>query len=184
MKRPLILICALLLTLSSAWTTINFSTDGYLPWSEERKLSWSDFRGDINTFSGADAATAIHITARPYYYKKRLFYNVEAYFIPDESWCRSKSQELLDHEQLHFDIAELYARKARKKISEYRQMGVRDVNEYNLAVSKILEESNRFDREYDRHTIHGSLSERQLRWAKNVRIEIEMLDQFSRENWK
>src|SRR5436190_4980330 len=139
MKRNLFLLLLLLpaILILGGWTSID--TSEFIPWSINRKLTWNDFHGFASSYSQADAATAIHISARPFYHKKKLYYDVNAYFIPNQSWFRTKSAALLRHEQLHFDIAELYARKVRKKISEYSQMGVRDVHEYNQAVMQILD---------------------------------------------
>ena len=134
--------------------------------------------------SHADAATGIHLSSLPYRYKNRIFYRVDAYFIPSRSWVRERSERLLAHEQLHFDIAELYARGARKKISELRQMGVRDVAEYNFAIQKVLEESNDTDRLYDRETIHGAISEKQKRWEREIALELQVLERFSSAHWK
>jgi hypothetical protein len=184
--KNLILLPALLATLivSSAWSTKSSDTSYYVEWSGARKLGWEDFRGQINSTSHADAATAIHISAKPFYKKKKIFYAVDAYFIPDQSWYRSKSEALLRHEQLHFDLAELYARKARKKISEYRQMGIRNIADYNNAISRVLQESNRIDMQYDFDTLHGTLSEEQLKWEQNVAQELSIMQNFSRENWR
>jgi hypothetical protein len=183
MRTTTVLLFAIIATALSGWSTIAES-DRYILWDEDRKLSWDDFQGIVNHSSHADAATAINIKAKPFIQKKRIFYVVDAYFIPKQSWCRAKSENLLRHEQLHFDIAELYARKARKKISEFRQMGIRDVAEYNRAISKILQESNSVDVEYDFNTLHGTLPERQAAWEKNIALELKILENFSRANWK
>jgi hypothetical protein len=183
MNKKLLILLTTAIVISSSWTTASHD-DNYVAWNGTRKLTWSDFRGAVNYDSHADAATAIHISAKPFYYKKRLFYDVKAYFLPDQSWCRSRSENLLRHEQLHFDIAELYARKARKKISEYRQMGIRDIAEYNKAVEQILQASNVTDLRYDSNTMHGALSERQDRWEKEVHTELAVLENFSAVNWK
>ena len=44
---------------------------------------------------------------------------VYAHFYPDKSWVikEQSSEHILNHEQLHFDITELHARKFRKQLS-------------------------------------------------------------------
>lgn len=51
----------------------------------------------------------------------RVVVDVYAYFSPRQSWYHKDMADdhLLSHEQLHFDITELYARKLRKKIATY-----------------------------------------------------------------
>jgi hypothetical protein len=184
MKKEFLALTLTALIISSSWTTIRSNNSTFISWDETRKLSWQDFRGAVSRTSHADAATAISISARPFYHKKRLFYDVNAYFIPEQSWSKAKSAQLLRHEQLHFDIAELYARKVRKKISEYRQMGIQDLGEYNRAISSILQESNRIDVQYDFSTFHGALTEKQARWEKEINTELQVLNNFSKTNWK
>jgi hypothetical protein len=185
MKKALNLLILVSAMMLSGWTlTYENKADDLISWNEHRRLTWDDFKGRVNETSMADAATAIHISAKPFYRKKKLYYDVNAFFIPHQSWCRSKSERLLAHEQLHFDIAELYARKARKKISELSQMGLRDVKEYNRAVSRILQESNRVDVEYDMNTLHGSHIQRQENWERQIKLELNILSRFSSANWK
>jgi hypothetical protein len=183
MNKSLIAILFITTVVSTSWTGTKYDSYNYLAWNENRKLQWEDFKGVVNTSSHADAATAIHISARPYYKKKKLYYDVDAFFIKEQSWCRSRSNHLLNHEQLHFDIAELYARKVRKKISQYHELGIKDVNQYNNAIRKILDESNRLDASYDLRTIHGSMQSKQLQWEKNIRYELNALQDYSREKW-
>src|SRR5690606_10163074 len=47
---------------------------------------------------------------------------IEAVFSPENSSAKAKDKkpEVLGHEQLHFDISELFARKLRKRIRESR----------------------------------------------------------------
>jgi hypothetical protein len=180
--KPLYVFAFIALAFCTSWTTP--STETFIAWNEYDKLSWTDFRGHANEYSHADAATAVHISAKPFRKGKRLFYTVDAYFIPEQSWYRSRSSSLLAHEQLHFDIAELYARKARKKISELRQMGITDVHEYNREIKRILQESNKVDARYDHNTLHGSIGSRQKKWEAEIHQELKVLKAFSRENWR
>jgi hypothetical protein len=184
MKKLTFLLLLGVLFIFGSWTSGTNTYDEYVRWNEDTKLTWGHFRGVASPSSTADAATAVHISARPYRIKKKIFYTVEAYFIPNQSWCRSRSERLLGHEQLHFDIAELYARKARKKISEYRQMGIKDVNTYNEAVSRILQESNSVDLRYDFDTLHGTMQDKQEQWEKDIATELRILSDFSSKNWK
>jgi hypothetical protein len=167
------LIVSLTGTLLLIAATSHSVTDAFL-WSE-RKLTWDDFRGIPDPESHADAATAIRIKAEPFYKKRKLHYRVSAWFVPSKSWCRFKTDELLAHEQLHFDIAELYARKARKKVIELEQAGETDIDAYNSALQTILNESNEVDSDYDRETMHGSLPRAQASWRFKVDVEMMLL---------
>src|SRR5687768_2492955 len=89
-----------------------------ISWNEFYKLQWHDFQGEPGEDARGDAGAAVQIKAKPFLVKKEIKYDVVALFNRNKSWARGQSTTLLAHEQLHFDIAELYARKIRKKIKE------------------------------------------------------------------
>lgn len=176
---PFVLIA---FTLMGASTSDRMNDD--LHWDPVKSLSWDDFRGRPDHLAKGDAASRISLRARPYKKRNQLFYVVTPVFHRNESWCKKPTPELLAHEQLHFDIAELFARKSRMKISTLKRQGVRDVSVYNAAVSEIFEESNRVDAQYDHETVHGASRKKQTEWEYSVRIELMLLNRFSSENWK
>jgi predicted secreted Zn-dependent protease len=149
-----------------------------LSWNEFYKLQWEDFQGKPAEYSLGDAATSVKIKAKPFLVKNRIKYDVVAVFSRKKSWARDRSASLLAHEQLHFDIAELYARKIRKKISELSDRGVNDIKVYNAAIQELLEESNAADQQYDLETLHGGMSKRQASWSKKVKDELAELKRY------
>jgi predicted secreted Zn-dependent protease len=146
-----------------------------LEWNEYYTLTWEDFQGQATEGSMGDAGTAVQIKATPYYVKDKVRYNVFAYFDRSKSWSRDQSTLLLAHEQLHFEIAELYARKIRQKIADLEKKGVNDVKTYNAAINAILNESNEVDQRYDVETLHGAMQKKQAQWQKTVKQELQSL---------
>jgi hypothetical protein len=173
----IVLLCSLLLMSSSP-------SPEDLQWNEYRPLKWEDFQGEININSLADAATAVTIRADGFKKKGKIYYQVNSVFHKRRSWYRKKSVQLLRHEQLHFDIAELYARRIRKTISELQRKDVSDVRQYKNAIEKLLEESNRIDQAYDNKTIHGIDLNRQRLWEKNIHDQLDSYSSYSAPNWK
>lgn len=151
-----------------------------LSWNEFYKLQWDDFQGEPDKHSLGDAGTAVKIRAKPFLVKNRIRYDVVASFNRKKSWARDKSASLLAHEQLHFDIAELYARKIRKKISELSDRGVNDISVYNAAIQQLLLESNEADEQYDMETLHGALSKKQTAWTAKVKNELAALQRYKK----
>lgn len=151
-----------------------------LSWNEFYKLQWYDFQGAPDKDSHGDAATAVSIKAKPFLVKNEINYDVVAIFNRSKSWVRDRSPSLLAHEQLHFDIAELYARKIRKKIRDLKANGVDDIKTYNAAIKALLQESNEVDIQYDIETLHGAMSKRQAAWAENVAEELARLERFKK----
>ena len=146
-----------------------------LLWNEFYKLQWDDFQGEPDKGSLGDAGTAVQIKAKPYLVKKEIRYDVEALFNRKKSWARDTSPSLLAHEQLHFDIAELYARKIRKKIRELQKQRVNDIKTFNEAIQTLLIESNEVDAQYDLETLHGALSRKQAEWSSRIKQELASL---------
>ncbi|ELR70574.1 hypothetical protein C900_03555 [Fulvivirga imtechensis AK7] len=151
----------------------------YIEWTPSYQLNWNDFAGQPGAGAIGDAGTAVAIKAKPYIEKSKIHYIVHALFDKHKSWYRDKSPSLLAHEQLHFDLAELYARKARKKIIEIALTGETDLKVYNQAVQKILNESNMIDRQYDAETLHGSITKKQQEWKERVDKELIALQSYT-----
>jgi predicted secreted Zn-dependent protease len=170
-----------LLTVTTAFgQSSNTSLTGknIILWNEFYKLQWNDFQGEPQENSIGDAGAVVQIKAKPYKVKSRIFYTVEAVFNRKKSWARDQSQALLAHEQLHFDIAELYARKIRQKIKELSDRGVDDVKTFNAAIQQLLDESNEIDRQYDIETLHGAISKRQAAWTDKVKQGLRDLENY------
>ena len=125
------------------------STARGLTWVQHPALSWNDFKGRARRNTGepsamTDTGFRVQLECR----NGVLDIRVEAEFYPGSSWVKAgrKSAELLRHEQGHFDLTELYARKIRKAIREAR-IGCEDDRRAEAAGKKIFEE---LDREWER----------------------------------
>jgi predicted secreted Zn-dependent protease len=151
-----------------------------ISWNEFYKIQWHDFQGEPGEGSIGDAGAFVQIKAKPFLVKKKVNYNVVALFNRRKSWARDHSESLLAHEQLHFDIAELYARKIRKKVKELNDRGVKDIKTYNAAIQDLLLESNKADQQYDLETLHGALSKKQAAWVKKVKEELSALQRYKK----
>jgi hypothetical protein len=151
-----------------------------IEWNEYYTITWEDFQGSPTHESIGDAGTAIKIKATPFFIKNRVYYDVEALFDRKKSWSRAKSDPLLEHERLHFDIAELYARKIRKLVSDMNERGVHDIKSYNTAIRELLEKSNEADQRYDLETLHGALSKKQMIWERKVKEQLMGLKDYKK----
>jgi predicted secreted Zn-dependent protease len=179
MRKQLTLL--LIIAVCTAAKTQGPTGKSMLEWNEFYTLSWEDFKGKPTEESIGDAGTAVRIKAKPYYVDNKLKYNVNAYFNRDKSWATDRSPELLKHEQLHFDIAELYARKIRKRISDLSSEGVKDIDTYNAEIRALLDESNERDRQYDAETLHGAISKKQVHWEQMVKEELQALNKYKKK---
>jgi len=148
-----------------------------IPWRADRKLQWSDFKGSYFKTEWAAATTATGIS---YSFSSNeqnghqfLEIQVQCVFLPQQSWYRPEvcDSVILSHEQLHFDIAELHARKFRKRLAEFRftdnvQEEVRDI------YKQILKELRIFQNKYDRETDFSKDLQKQLLWNRDIAKEL------------
>lgn len=148
--------------------------DTSIPWSLERRLSWNDFKGPVPPDAVPAATTASGISykysANLIYHEVELDFEVNAFFYPNESWYKPDYCDdlILSHEQLHFDISELFARKMRLKLertsfTENVKSEIRDI------YKNTLKELSEFQEKYDWETNFSRNAEAQLRW--NARIQ-------------
>lgn len=109
--------------------------------------------------------------------------SIFACFAKKESWVHPDKKEapLLTHEQLHFDICELFVRKLRKKISETPLSLLNSDNQ----IKALFEESwNAYQVNqnlYDEETEHGLIEAAQKKWINNVKEELNTLAEFARD---
>lgn len=142
-------------------------------WSSDFRLSWRDFKGTIPPDAVPAATTASGISykysANLLHHEVELDYLVNAYFYPNESWYKPDVCDdlILSHEQLHFDISELYARKMRLILS--RTSFTENVKvEVRKIYKEILKELSDFQDKYDWETNFSRNTKAQLEW--NARI--------------
>jgi hypothetical protein len=179
MKKLLLFFFAIVSITGSAQEFVNDSKD-VIAWNEYYHLTWDDFLGQPSSESIGDAGTAVNIKAKPYFIKNQIMYDVDAFFNRRQSWKRERSDALLRHEQLHFDIAELYARMIRKKVVELQERGINDIKVYNAAIKTLLEESNEADQRYDLETLHGALSKKQAYWELRVKEQLAGMKDYKK----
>lgn len=161
--------------------TFIYSGDEYIGWNPFYQLQWDDFRGEPPPGARGDAGAVVKIQAKPYRIKDEVFYDVKALFNRDKSWVRDGSDILLRHERIHFDLAELYARKIRQRIGQLKHDDVKDIRVFNAAIRELLDESNEVDIRYDVETLHGAMSGRQKEWNLSVRDELKVMEPFARK---
>jgi hypothetical protein len=156
-----------------------------LKWDAKTKLSWQDFKGQPNALSSAAAITASGLTfgfSVDEVDKKIVDFtsSVEAHFYPDKSWYKPEEADahILAHEQLHFDITELHARKFRQGISQLKisKTLVRELKALHNAINKDLAS---YQDTYDAETNFSRDSIKQVEWQQKVTTAIVQLDAYS-----
>jgi len=177
-KRKLLLFILPVFCLIGADNPVNliYHDNDYL-------LRWKDFKGTPE--GGYESYSAMSYVGFRMGYKgtakmDSLQFVVEAFFNPDRSWRRvDTSAHLLEHEQIHFDIAELYTRKLKEQLS----LATLQYSNYQSTVKTlegtIRKDMNRADSLYDADTDNSMNREKQQLWRKNIAEDLARLKTFT-----
>lgn len=149
-------------------------------WSENRKLVWEDFQSKNQPNTSKAAATTFcgisYLLNSPTKKFSSKEVKIESFFVPSKSWAHSdhKTDLVLMHEQSHFDIAELFARRFRKLISDK----ILDAKTLQKHYTNVYEAYKDFQQDYETVTNHGRIREKQLEYSEKINQEIEKLSDF------
>lgn len=155
----------------------------FIIWDLERPLSWNDFVGEIELNSNYKAKTFSKINFESRVTKDSIYLNIPCFFITTKSWVKERFRQnnlLLEHEQLHFDIAELVARKIREECSKHRSVSLSESSEVlqNIYDKFYYEFWDELNFHYDEETNHSVIRERQLEWEIKIKNELDLLSKY------
>jgi hypothetical protein len=157
-------------------------------WTAERRLTWDDFRGRPDITSGAGAMTVYLLSYDGTCLGETFDSRVFSAFLPDQSWVKTAvllapahvSQQALAHEQTHFDLSEVSARRMRRAIAALKQPCSMSDEQLNAVVDPFLRGDFERQRRYDRDTGYGSVSTWQRDWDVRVGRELTELGAYVR----
>jgi hypothetical protein len=150
-------------------------------WRAEAPLTWADFQGNPEPHTGIDALSSCGLTCDPALSRSgELRFDVVAFFSPTDSWVdqADASRLLLQHEQGHFDIGEIYARKMRRRLAR----STFDQAHLNQQISAIYDQTFREFKEaqeaYDEVTEHSTRPEAQQEWNRWIAEELRRYEAY------
>jgi hypothetical protein len=150
-------------------------------WSEDRALTWDDFRGPpAKRWSAASTTYDILQTVE----KKNDHtgeVTVEAVFFCNKSWKKVSwiNNSVLVHEQKHFDIAELFARQLRQRLSSLTYKNFDDLKSKSDSLYKVIDkEMDIYQDKYDDETDASMNGDKQREWNKKITDDIALLNKY------
>ena len=153
--------------------------EDYIPWHNERKLTWEDFlaTSPANTSDAALTTTYVGFS----FSKNRdvINYKIECKFQKSKSWGRVKTEYILKHEQGHFDIAEIFARKLNKEIKEYLSKS-NNHEGMNPIYSKLMQEKRDMQSLYDSESNHSINKAKQAEWNEKIEDLLDELEAYKK----
>ena len=101
-------------------------------------------------------------------------------FSYNKSWVSAEAIQdsgLLQHEQGHFDINEIYTRKT------FQQLGqIKFSNNFQAEIARVMtimnQELSKVQQIYERQTLHGLLHANQAKWNENIRASLAELPPY------
>ena len=139
-----------------------------LNWNSSKRLTWADYKAAPDPSSDAAASTTTYLMITYNLSNENFSYKIESKFSRTRSWGLHKTPYILSHEQGHFDLAEVFARKLNKKMSEYVFNRKTYQKELKKIYQDILSEKEEMQNKYDKETNHSINKEKQAEWLKKI----------------
>ncbi len=151
-----------------ATTVIKSEDEEFIPWAFSRRLSWEDFLCEPKKNSDAVASTSTSLGIAYQVENGQLTYSITCNFSKHKSWGLLKTDYILAHEQAHFDITEIYARKLYQALQGYefnRKTYRKDVNDIYRAIVQGKED---MQAAYDSESDHSRNRKAQYEWLQKI----------------
>ena len=175
-----------------------------MPWSLARRLTWADFKGGAPRDTTAAAETAYTLFYGVRCAGEAFEFRVVAAFRQNDSWVRPSvlkspgdNARALRHEQTHFDLSEVHARRMRRYYSELIAPCRRSADELAAMAERFVRDERAAQASGRILTIPNVLSfirlllalfvrkkaeaeGQQARWDKEVSAQLSALVRFAR----
>jgi len=152
-------------------------------WDENMKLKWTDFAGKPNYERAASAICVASVYVIGSWRDGLPYFEVTNYFKTRKAWTKDTISKVgLEHEQLHFDIAELHARLIRKTVDSLRKKQEASFDPYSVNIQYLLDKRVDMDDLYDYETIHSIDTIKQLEWKGKIWIGLDSLKKYRYTN--
>jgi hypothetical protein len=151
----------------------------YIPWENERRLSWDDYLCEPKRNTDAVASTSTSLGIAYQVINSKFTYHITCDFSKTKSWGLLRTDYILLHEQGHFDITEIFARKLYEALQHYefnRRTFKRDVNSI---YQSIVSEKEEFQQMYDGESDHSRNRKSQYEWLDKIQVMLDETQPYS-----
>lgn len=140
-----------------------------ISWDDSIKLKYTDFKGKvpIGTTWAAQTSSSINLVYG-FTEDSLTSWSANCFFDKTTSWIKTKTADVLNHEQLHFEIAEITARILRKKIIETKYWGTSARIKMEKYFNEVNNNGNDLQNAYDKETGHGTIKVKQTEWELKI----------------
>lgn len=153
----------------------------------QNKLHWNNFKAKENNSVSNKNTVAFaycgisHNVTKSSDLNGNISISVKAVFYEDKSWKKNENpgDYILNHEQQHFNIAEVYARKIRKMVNLNIKKSLDYINIFKPLYNNIYQEYLEFQKKYDLETENSTKTEKQEEYNLMVQKMLEELKEYS-----
>ncbi|MEJ7767283.1 MAG: DUF922 domain-containing protein [Chitinophagaceae bacterium] len=150
-----------------------------IQWKAFPRLSWNDFKASPPPNATNAALTSSGILMKFSSNGESLTYQISCNFVKINSWGRVKNDHILSHEQGHFDIAEIFARKLNKDLKAYQVNGNSVSKDVNTIYKNVMAGLLEMQTLYDGQTDHSRDHTQQKIWLERINGNLAALDNYS-----
>lgn len=179
MRKTLLFTLLLFSCLANAQSIKRLAKDTLI-WRADSLLTVEHFQAKRNNVKGAFAYTTLSIWLYQRDVDGDLKFFIDAIMLKSKSFLPKDAPYALNHEQKHFDLCEVYARKIRQKLAEKDFTKVKDTQAevskiYNRLMADYAKEQEKFDKE----TEHGINAAKQKLWDEKIATMLAELEDYS-----
>lgn len=153
-----------------------------IPWAANRPLTWADFQGQPKYGEVEAALTSADLLSGAQCRDYTFSATVTPTFDPATSWVRNAKTAppaLLRHEQLHFDLTEVFARRLRQKLSTVKFDCEKLQPAFNRLTQAVYDQWSDEENRYDIDTNHGLNAPKQAAWDQKIQQQLAELKAFA-----
>lgn len=153
--------------------------DDYLPWADAQRLTWDDFLCEPKRGTDAVASTSTSLGIAYQMQNGKFTYHITCNFSRTKSWGLMKTDYILAHEQGHFDITEIFARKLNEALQHYdfnKKTFKKDINDI---YQDIVSQKEAYQKAYDEETDHSRKRKVQYDWLNTIQKLLDETEAFS-----
>lgn len=159
------------------------STHNKVYWNQDSTLIWEDFQGIPDTSSQLSAYSTFSL---PFGFTSdgegEIWVTLKVFLAKKDSWVIKAEENdlLLKHEQVHFDIAELYRRKIIKALKNTSLTKINYMQKINDIINRYwTNEYKSRQNEYDKDSDYSRNIKGQIKWTKLIKKEIQEYDDYT-----
>ena len=150
-----------------------------IPWSMNKRLAWDDFLCEPEKGSDAVASTSTSLGIAYQLTEGNLQYRITCNFNKEKSWVLLKTDYILAHDQAHFDITEIFARKLNEALLNYQFNKRSFKKDISQIYQSVVDQKEAFQKQYDSETDHSRNRKMQYDWLEKIETLLEETQAYS-----